>query len=185
MKVIFIHGNGGCTASHHWYKAVARELKQQGLEVVLEDFPDNQVAHETIWLDFLENQLGADQHSILVGHSSGAVAAMRYAENHKLLGSVLVAACHTDLGDPTEKESGYYSRPWNWEAIRSNQQWIIQFASVDDHCIPIEEARYVRDRLQPEYHEYTHRGHFMGGDPGGKGFPELVGALLQKIQLSA
>ena len=106
MKVIFIHGNGGCTASHHWYSAVADELKAKGVAVQLKDFPDNQVAHEAIWLDFLKNKLGVDENTVLIGHSSGAEAAMRFAETNRLLGTVLVAACYTDLGDPIEQESG-------------------------------------------------------------------------------
>jgi hypothetical protein len=47
-----------------------------------------------------------------VGHSSGAEAAMRYAETRRVAGLVLVAACHTDLGLQSEAVSGYYSRPW-------------------------------------------------------------------------
>jgi hypothetical protein len=47
-----------------------------------------------------------------VGHSSGAEAAMRFAEGRRVAGLVLVAACHTDLGLPSEAVSGYYSRPW-------------------------------------------------------------------------
>ena len=134
------------------------------------------------WI-FLENELEADENTVLIGHSSGAVAAMRYAEQHRLAGTVLVAACHTDLGDPVERESGYYNRPWDWERIRANQQWIIQYASVDDHCIPIEEGRYVRDQLQTEYYEFTDRGHFLGSSSGGKQFPELVVALSEKIKM--
>ena len=44
-----------------------------------------------IWLPDLE-ELGADERTILIGHSSGAVAAMRYAESHRVLGSILVYA---------------------------------------------------------------------------------------------
>ena len=52
MKIMFIHGNGGCTAAHHWYASVAEELKVMGVDIVLRTFPDNQIAHESIWLDF-------------------------------------------------------------------------------------------------------------------------------------
>lgn len=37
---------------------------------------------------------------------TGASAAMRYAERHKVRGLVLVSACTTDQGDPTEAASG-------------------------------------------------------------------------------
>lgn len=44
------------------------------------------------------------------GHSSGAEAAMRFAETHHVKGLVLVSACVTDLGDENERLSGYYNR---------------------------------------------------------------------------
>jgi len=54
----------------------------------------------------------------------GRIAAMRFAEKNKILGSVLVGTYHTDIGDDNEKKSGYFNHPWNWQAIRNNQKWI-------------------------------------------------------------
>ena len=42
----------------------------------------------------------------------GAEAGMRLLETTRVLGLVLVSACHTDLGVESEREAGYYSRPW-------------------------------------------------------------------------
>ena len=111
--VVLIHGNGGCTAGDFWLPWVERELTALGLEVVNRTFPDNVKARARYWLPFLE-ELGADERTILVGHSSGAVAALRFAETHRVRGSVLVSVCHTDLGDAGERDSGYYVAPWQW-----------------------------------------------------------------------
>lgn len=75
-----------------------------------------------------------------MGHSSGAIAAMRFAETNRLLGSVLVGSYHTDLELTSEKQSGYFDRPWDWASIKRNQKWIIQFAATNDPWIPIKEA---------------------------------------------
>ena len=128
-KVILIHGNGGCTAGDIWLPWVERELSASGLDVINRTFPDNVKARARYWLPFLE-ELGADDQTILIGHSSGAVAAMRYAETHRLLGSVLVSVCHTHLGDAGEAASGYYDAPWQWDRIRDNQGWIGIYQSV-------------------------------------------------------
>ena len=128
MKVIMIHGNGGSTAGDAWYPRVEQECTALGLSVVNRTFPDNVKARARFWLPFIE-QLGADEDTILIGHSSGAVAAMRYAETHRLLGSILVGVCHTDLGDSGEAASGYYSVPWQWDRIREHQQWIAIYHS--------------------------------------------------------
>ena len=127
-------------------------------------FPDNVRARAGIWLPHLE-ALGADDRTILIGHSSGAVAALRYAETHRLLGSVLVAVCHTDLGDPGERASGYYRAPWRWADIRAHQQWIGIFQSVDDPHIPVAEARFVAAQLGASYFEIADRGHFVDRGP--------------------
>ena len=159
QKAILIHGNGGSSAGDIWLPWMERELAALGLTVTNRTFPDSVKARARYWLPFID-ELGADQHTILVGHSSGAVAAMRYAETHRLLGSVLVGVCHTDLDDGGEAASGYYSAPWNWQRIRENQQWIGIFNSVDDPHIPIREARFVAAQLRCSYFESTDRGHF-------------------------
>ena len=38
--------------------------------------PGNELAKESYWLSFLINELKLDQYTILVGHSSGVIAAM-------------------------------------------------------------------------------------------------------------
>ena len=164
IKVIIIRGNGVSVPSDNWFPYLEKELGVLGFDVKNKNFPDEVLAREKYWLPRIK-ELGADENTILVGHSSGAVAAMRFAEKNKILGSVLVGACYTDLGDEDEKKSGYYNCSWEWEKIKNNQQWIVQFASTDDPYIPIEEARHISENLGTEYHEYTDEGHF-GSDKG-------------------
>lgn len=180
MKVIFIPGNGGGGPNDNWFPYLKREIEKLGIKVVASEFPDNVLAREAYWIPFLKNDLQADEQTVLVGHSSGAIAALRYAEKNKILGSVIVGAYHTDLGLPNEKQSGYFDRPWDWELIRKNQHWIIQFASVNDPWIPIEEARFVHEKLNTEYHEFSDQGHF-GGDFYKPEFPELFEALRTRL----
>ncbi len=176
LKVILIHGNGGGTAGDIWLPWVERELSALGLHVVNQTFPDNVKARARIWLPHLE-ALGADEHTILIGHSSGAVAALRYAETHRLAGSVLVGVCHTDLGDGGEAASGYYRAPWQWSRIREHQPWIGVFQSSDDPLIPVAEARHVAAQLRASYFEFDDRGHFTDA----REFPEIVEFVKRKL----
>jgi predicted alpha/beta hydrolase family esterase len=181
-RVIFIHGNGSADGSEEWFPYCKHQLEKLGVEVLTPDFPDRPLCHMNIWLPYLEKDLQADANTVLVGHSTGTVAAMRYAETHKIGGSVLVAAYYTDLGYDDEKEAGYFDKPWQWDAIQANQPWIVQFASTDDPYIPIAEARFVRDKLAAEYHEFDGQGHF--GEHGSKPeFPELLAVLKEKLHL--
>lgn len=178
-KVIIIHGNGGCTAADAWYPRVEGECAALGLTVINQTFPDNVKARAEFWLPHLE-RLGADENTILIGHSSGAVAAMRYAETHRLLGSILVGVCHTDLGDSGEAASGYYRAPWQWDRIREHQQWIAIYHSTDDPHIPVAEPRFVAAQLKCSYFEFADRGHFLDRDA----LPEAVPFLKRKLAVA-
>lgn len=178
-NVILVHGNGGATAEGLWFPWVKSRLEESGIPVIARTMPDNMLARERKWLPFLKDVLGVDDRSILVGHSSGAVAAMRYAETTRIFGSVLIGASYTDLGDRSEKLSGYFNRPWQWDKIKANQNWIMQFAAADDPYIPIEEARHIHEQLDTEYFEYADKGHF-GGDREFNEFPELITAIKRK-----
>jgi predicted alpha/beta hydrolase family esterase len=179
MKAILIPGNGGGTPQDNYFPYLERELPKLSIQTINKQFPDAILARKEYWLPFLK-EVGADENTILIGHSSGALAAMRYAEQNTIFASILIGACHTDLGYETEKQSHYYDDPWNWKVIRDNQKWIIQFASTDDPYIPIDEARFVHENLNTEYYEYTDQGHF-GRDKGRTEFPELVEALKKKF----
>mmetsp|Transcript_13874 Transcript_13874/g.22127 ORF Transcript_13874/g.22127 Transcript_13874/m.22127 type:complete len:146 (+) Transcript_13874:469-906(+) len=139
--------------------------------------PDPNKARESIWIPFIQDKLKADSNTILVGHSSGAEAGMRYAEERKLKGLVLVSACYTDLGVENERQAGYYSRPWEWKKIRENCEWILQLASDNDPFIPEKEMLHVAENLDSEYHCLKGRGHFLGWQ-----LPEVVALIEDKLK---
>jgi len=137
----------------------------------MQNMPDPYVAKETIWLPFLTSTLQCDADTILIGHSSGAEAAMRYLENNKLAACFLVSPCVTDLGSDNERASGYYSRPWLWQQIRANCGHLVVVGSRDDHLIPYDDeiCEVVKQAKPDKFMSYEDYGHFL--EPN---FPELV-----------
>lgn len=129
IKVILIPGNGGGSPNDNWFPSIEKDLKSNGLQVISTEFPDNDLARASFWLPFLLNELKADESTILIGHSTGAIAAMRLAEIQPILGSVLVGAYHTDLNMEKEKLSGYFDKPWSWggNQAKSKMDFIICF----------------------------------------------------------
>ena len=68
--------------------------------------------------------------------------------NLKVDGAFLVSGCVTDLGEESERVSGYYptqpdgsNRPWRWDRMRENAGRIIHIGSSDDCFIPVEQGR--------------------------------------------
>lgn len=126
-----------------------------GVEPVLQNMPDPVRARESRWVPFMKKQLRVGADTVVIGHSSGAVAAMRLCEDTQIRGLVLVSACHTDLGIESERQAGYYSRPWEWDKIKANAGWILQYHSDNDPFIPVDEARHVAQHLESEYASHT------------------------------
>ncbi|KAK1798472.1 hypothetical protein P4O66_006770, partial [Electrophorus voltai] len=106
-KVVIVPGNGAGDVKHcNWYGWVNERInKIPDVSCQLQNMPDPVTARESIWLPFMEKELGCDEQTVIVGHSSGAAAAMRYAETHKVFGIVLVGAYTSDLGDENERAS--------------------------------------------------------------------------------
>lgn len=181
-KIIILPGNGNTNINQdHWYAWVRDQLRHKGYQVIAENMPDPDLAHKNIWLPHIKNHFAANEQTVIIGHSSGGVATLRYLEENKLLGAIVAGVNHTDLGFPEEKESGYYNTPWNWAAIKKNAHWLVQFASQDDPYIPIREPRLIHEKLDTEYHEYTDQGHFGSEYKEHKTFPEIIEVITRKV----
>lgn len=63
----------------------------------------------------------------------------------------------------------------DWETIRKNAEWIVQLHSAGDDLIPVEEGRFVAEKLQSEYIELEGRVHFMEDE-----LPEVARVIKEK-----
>ncbi len=173
-RVIYIHGNQTTYWTYAWAPSLREQLHARGFETFFETMPDSIIARAEYWLPFLEEHVRAGANDILVGWSSGAVAAMRYAETHEIAGSVLIAPCYTDLNDELERMSGYYDEPWNWDAIRKHQREIHLITSATDPYIPQSEFDTIGTELSAIRTHLPSGGHFNEQST----FPEVLDAVL-------
>lgn len=169
-RIIFVHGNQTTHWSFGWAPWLKAELEKLGFETFFETMPDSIIARSEYWLPFLEEHIKVTKDDVIVGWSSGAVAAMRFAEQHPIRGSILVSPCYTDLDDELEKQSGYYGSPWQWEAIRTNQQHIALIWGDDDPYIPQGEFKHIAKQLTPTSITIAGGKHFIDQDT----FPEVL-----------
>ena len=85
MHVMIIPGNNNTDLSELWYPQVRKELEKLGLDVIAKNMPDPDLARKQFWLPFIEEHVKSERSSILVGHSSGAVAILRYLGENQWL----------------------------------------------------------------------------------------------------
>jgi len=168
-RIIYIHGNDTSHWSFGWAGWLKGELEKSGFPTFFETFPYSVLARSKYWLPFIKEYIKAGKNDVIVGWSSGAVAAMRYAQNNEILGSVLIGPSYSDFGDELEKQSGYYDIPWDWEVIKNNQKNIALFYGDDDPFISQREFEFIGEKLNPQVYKIAGAKHFIEY----KKFPEL------------
>jgi predicted alpha/beta hydrolase family esterase len=183
-RIVLLHGNGNSHGTDNWFPYVKSALEKLGIECVTPNLPDNVLARKKYWFPYFTDVLNLGPDDIVVGHSSGALSILKYTEDHKIGASILVGAYHTDLGYDDEQTSGYFDTQWNWGKIKANQEWTAIYASPDDPYIPIDEPRFIRDKLDSEYFELNSEGHFGGETNPKLEFPELLEFLKKKLSVS-
>ena len=174
-RIIYIHGDGVLFWSWGWVSKIKASLENNGFRTVFELFPDSIEARAKYWIPFLNKHLRAGLDDVLLGWSCGAVAAIRYAQNHKVKGLVLISPYYTDLGSELVRRSGFVTEPWDWEQIKSNCDQIAIFHSNDDPYIDNREFDYLIQCLNAENIELKGRGHFNEQQE----FPELLEYILK------
>lgn len=174
-RFIFVHGNQATHWSFAWAPWLKAELESLGFETFFETMPDSIIARSDYWLPFLRDYVKAGPNDVIIGWSSGAVAAMRYAESNQILGSILISPCYTDLNDDLEKQSGYYDTPWQWNDIKNNQARIALLYGDDDPYIPQDEFEFIAAQLKPTNMRIHNGRHFIERTE----FPELLEYIKQ------
>lgn len=182
VRVVLIHGNAGASIDGIWFPYLKRELEARGHTVVAHTFPDPIKGRLRFWLPYLTDVIQPDARTVIVGHSSGALTALRYAESAPLLGTFVVAGHHTDCGFELERRSGFFDEPWDWAAIRRNQRFIVQFHSADDPWVPVDVARELHQLTGSRLTVLEGMGHFGSYDQKMESFPELLEAVCQELE---
>jgi len=154
--VVIICPGNGCSdiRRSNWYGKLFHELNKRDISCICENFPDPLHARRDQWVPHMRSlaeKHGPPENIVLVGHSSGAQATLRYAELYPLHASILVSATYSDLGDAHERASGYYpqseTNPYDFSKMKTNCKTWHQFHSDDDPFIPVHEAQAIQKGL--------------------------------------
>lgn len=167
-RVYLIHGWGGKPEGgfRQWLK---RELESRGYEVHPLAMPDADTPRIEQWIPFLLSTIQTpDENTILVGHSMGCQAILRYLEalpEGSRVGKVVLVAGFIERLTDLDAEEQVVAKPWletpiNFEKVRRAAQEIVAFFSDNDRWVPIENERAMRDKLGARTIVEHARGHW-------------------------
>lgn len=140
--------------------------------------PDSIAARKQYWMQFLEEEMQATPQDVIIGWSSGAVCAMRYAETHKISALILIGPHYNDLGYEDEKLSGYFDDPWDWESIRNNVGKTLLFHGDNGPYIPTQDFKFIAKSIDALAYEVPNGAHFESIEE----VPGLIDAIKENFR---
>lgn len=159
-RVLLFHGRNK-TPQQAWYPWFVETCKENGIDCIAPQMPmtDPPVLRE--WLQII-TELNPDDSTVLVGHSRGGMAILRWLEqapdNVKVQRVVLVAANNPDV--PDQAMGDFYGFPYNFEKIKQHCSEFVQFHSRDDDFVPFKAGELNIAGLEGKLFDYHGLEHF-------------------------
>lgn len=191
MHIYIIHGWDGSSREPllQWLK---KELQEKGHQVDALDMPDPEVPRIETWLDAMKHTIDPDEETILVGHSIGCQAVLRFMDvimsDTKIRGMVLLAPW-MQLDENTINEEGEevraIAKPWmetpiHFKNVREKVEKTICIFSDNDPYVPLSQQDIFREELGAEIIVEHDKGHFSEGDD----IHELPSALESVLKIA-
>jgi uncharacterized protein len=184
-RVIISHGTLG-HPGRAWFPWLAAQLDKLGVEAILPEYPTPEDQGLDTWIAAFENTAGTLKASdILVGHSLGAVLALRLLERSKvsIRGTFLAAVFAAPLGNLRfdALQASFIEPPFDWAAIRRSAGLLKSYSSDDDPFVPLPLGLEVASALGIEPVIINQGGH-LNANSGYAEFPLLLNDLLPLIK---
>ncbi len=176
-NILILHGTNG-NAQKNWFPWLKRELERKGYKVWIPNLPKSGEPSMRRYNDFIFPKWKFTSESIIIGHSSGAVAALGILQelprNTVINKAILVAGFTTDLGWKEMKD--LFGIRLNWQKIKKQVRNIILYHSDNDPYIPLWHGEKLKKLLGAELIVMSKQGHFNVSSMGKKytKFPELL-----------
>lgn len=184
-RVIIIHGYHG-NPNKNWFPWLKAELERRDFEVLVPAMPIADVPQLKVWLPTLQELAGVpDQNTYLVGHSLGCITILRYleslAEGQQVGGAVLVAGFSQPIH--LTELNNYFETPLDYQKCRQAALAITCINSDNDHHVPLEQAKIMRDQLGAKLVVVENGGH-LNEKAGFTELPIVLQELLDIANLS-
>lgn len=181
-NALILHGTDA-TSQDNWFAWLGKELERLNWNVWIPDLPEANKPSVKRYNTFLKSQKefdSIDNETVMIGHSSGAVAILGFLQTLPkdivVKQIILVGVFKNDLGWDALKE--LFDDPFDFEMIKTHVKEITLIHSDNDPYIPLDQAEYLADQLDGELIILKGQKHFSASmDPKYTKFPFLLELL--------
>lgn len=166
MKVVLIHGKDA-TPADKWYPWFVNACREQGINAVAPALPNAADPVMDEWLTELDKTT-PDTGTVLIGHSRGGVAVLRWLEQQpadvRVKKVILVATNSGDITDrhiPTESNHGFYTEAgYDFGKIKTHCDNFVVMHSTDDPTVPFSNGEKIAAGLDATFLRFDDKAHF-------------------------
>jgi len=158
----------------NWYPWLKKELEKKGYKVYIPELPtmDTKLPDMQKQIKFVEKNFRIDESTVIIGHSLGAILALRLAERYKYQKMFLVAGW--DFDDLTEpRHRLFWKNKINHSKIKKNVKEIYCVSSDNDPYTTAVVTEQMSKRLKGKFILIKDSGHFTKKD-GVVKIPQLL-----------
>lgn len=145
-NVIIIHGIQ-YSPSGHWQQWLRDELNKRGIPNELPTLPNYDNPLEKEWVKAM-NMLPIDESTIMVAHSLGCAATLRFLEQGRRAGIVILVSGFLNNLTQMKGLDDMIKKPFDWKEIRKNAREFIVINSDNDPFAPEKEGTLLAEGLQ-------------------------------------
>jgi uncharacterized protein len=183
-NALILHGSGN-NSKGNWFPWLKKELENRGYKTWVPDLPQSDRPSVKRYNDFIfsNKKWIFNKDSILIGHSSGAVAILGLLQH--LPDSVVVDTCvlvssfKNNFG--IKDYDGLFEEPFNFKKIKKHSRNLIFIHSDNDPYCPLEHAKYLAKQLGAQLIIKKSQGHFnLEKGLEYKQFPDILEILEEK-----
>jgi len=178
-NALILHGTNG-SSQENWFPWLEKELASRDYKVWVPDLPGAEKPNIHRYNEYIFGNKNwvFDSDSILIGHSSGAVAILGLLQS--LPESITVKACYligsfkNDLEWDALKD--LFVEPFDFEKIKNKSRtWCFIHSDNDPYC-PLEHAEYLHEKIGGDLIILPGQKHFSVGTYGEayRQFPKLL-----------
>lgn len=177
MRIVLIPGYKA-TPESNFFPWLKDELRRRGHDVVVANLPNPEAPDRDEWTKVLLEQVGSiDNETVVVGHSLGGAAALRFMEAAEVRSTphalVLIA---TPWMINHEQFRGFFMTELDYEVLMWKASKIAVIHAIDDKTIPFDHAEKYAKVLHAKLVETQEGGHFQGME-----YPIILQTILDLI----
>ena len=183
-NALILHGTAN-NSQGNWFPWLKQELEKRGWKVWVPDLPRAVEPNSKRYNNFILNSdWEFNDESIIVAHSSGAVATLglllHLPDKLVIAECILVAPFKENLGWPEVK--GLFKKPFDFAEIKLRARQFVLIYSDNDPYVPLSHGKYLAKKLGGKLIIKPGQGHFnLEQGPEYKRFPLILAQLESDI----